>query len=872
MFKRLALLFLSIFMMSSVASNASLFEGCSHPIYAEESEEKPNIDGYTYVETYKDGPTRTFDDRNIGPQLNRLFCAPAGYVFTLDLPEETIYRCLEIYEHSGFNYSFAIFRIYYETFGTSVRVNEFGPYFFDDSLPSETNRGYLAEVMQTSIDGSVMLEMENVVVETELTLAFECVFMAKIGPSESDFVNYNYIFRSQPIKSEPFGEEDLLFTTVHHFENNNTQKRTMVVNVLPIDGFFYEYPLYNEYGYHSKTSHSIYVSEDGDIVTVPKADYKITLFAYDSVSLGVLDEMGLSLTYPPEPIPVRARLEFIDEDDVRHVFFTKQFILQDPNFHIAVDDENNRNSIQRNTTHLFSITLDNYVPEGIYSYNAEVMAKPYRLSDSTYGVDLYDKKLPEKGQKGMYYYIPSDQEIELHKQGKDEQLKDTKAEGIYYIWDESSSTFIEYDGEQLIRSFYNTEDDGPDYDIDALSSAIKSLPFVGMWRLETAFASYCRADSYYIEIAYQFLEVVDPNATEDAIILNVPDTIHLIAGAGEIEIVPTITSFSLDVTYYYDYEVSKTGVVDITEEENGKLLISPHNVGLINLTITCESAVFATLTKTISIRVLDSIYDVATIEVPDEFHFTGKDLMCAVNIRGFTNFQNLDVDWEVTDSDGKEIEKDKIQKNNDATMVLKEPKTEDYTIKASYEGIELDKIKVQVRKVDMNHFLRMNIWWIFLITMALVALMLFIQSLTKKGKTTVEHIGRVYDVYCQCVSDDRLTKNELERIKKEITRCLRRCEDLNIEALNQYEKSIRYLRKSLMDSKLLLKKWDELSIDDKSAYTEQLNHDLSKALNVAKEIENAKSVSESYYQKANIRNFEVLEDENTPKNNKKKDK
>ena len=862
MFKRLALLFLSLFMMAGVSSNTASFSGATHPVYAEEAEEKPNIDGYTYVETYKDGPTRTFDDRDIGPQLNRLFCQPAGYVFTIDLSEETTNRCLDIYEHSGFYYSYSIFRIYYETFGTSVRVNEFGPYFFDDSLSMETNRGYLTEYMRAAMDGYVMLEMENVVVETELTLAFECVFSARIEQDgETSYINYNYIFRSQPVKSEPFSEEDLLFTTIHHYEDNSIPKRHLVVNVLPIDGFFYEYPSYNEYGYHTKTTHTIWTAEG----EVQAADYKVTLFAYDSVSLGVLDQMGLSLTYPPEPIPVRARMEFIDENDVRHVFYSKEFILADPNFHITVDDESNRNSIQRNTTHLFSITLDNYDPRGIYSYRAEVVAKPYRLEDATYGVNLYDKKLPETGQKGMYYYIPSDKEIELHNQNKDEQLKDTEAEGIYYIWDEEHSKFVEYAGEDLIKAAYNQEDDGPDYDFETLSTTIKSLPFVGMWKIDSTFISYREDDSYYIESAYQYLEVVDPNSTEDAIILNVPDSIHLIAGAGDIEIVPTITSFSLDVEYYYDYSINKPGVVNVTEGENGRLTLTPINVGVITLTYTCESAVFAKLTKTISIRVLDSIYDVATIEVPDEFHYAGKDLNCAVNIRGFTSFQNLDVDWEVTDKEGKDIPAEKLKINNDATMVLLEPESEDYTIKASYEGIQLDAIKVQVRRVDLDKFLRINIWWIVLITISLVALMLFVQTINKRSKTTVEHIERVYDVYCQCISDDRLTKNELLRIKKEITKCLHRVEDLNIEALNQYEKSIRYLRKSLMDAKVLIKKWDELTPDDKSAYTDHLYRDLNKALNVAREIETAKHISEVNYSKANRQNFEINEEDKSNK-------
>ena len=122
-------------------------------------------------------------------------------------------------------------------------------------------------------------------------------------------------------------------------------------------------------------------------------------------------------------------------------------------------------------------------------------------------------------------------------------------------------------------------------------------------------------------------------------------------------------------------------------------------------------------------------------------------------------------------------------------------------------------------------------------------------------------------MFCQCLSDDKLTKEELIRIKKEITRCLHRCEDLNIDALNQYEKATRYLRKSLADVKDLIAKYEITSPEDKGVLTDRLDKDLAKALNVAKEIENAKGLIEEYHTKANRQNYEVIKEDN--KNNKK---
>ena len=189
-------------------------------------------------------------------------------------------------------------------------------------------------------------------------------------------------------------------------------------------------------------------------------------------------------------------------------------------------------------------------------------------------------------------------------------------------------------------------------------------------------------------------------------------------------------------------------------------------------------------------------------------------------------------------------------------------------ITAVYDGIEVASLKVQVRYVDMNKFLRANIWWIVLITISFLALMVFFATVTKRSKSTVDRIERVYGVYCQCISNDSLSKEELVRIKREITKCLHHCEDLNIDAFNQYEKSTRYLRKSLMDTKVLMEKYNELSPEEKGVLYENLNRDLGKALNVAKEIEAAKNMSEQYHSQANRQNFEVVK-EDKPKKNKK---
>ena len=138
----------------------------------------------------------------------------------------------------------------------------------------------------------------------------------------------------------------------------------------------------------------------------------------------------------------------------------------------------------------------------------------------------------------------------------------------------------------------------------------------------------------------------------------------------------------------------------------------------------------------------------------------------------------------------------------------------------------------------------------------------YISGLTETARVLAESLAKdkKNKVTVLCSNHDKLTKNELKHICRDISRCLHRCEDLNIEAFNQYEKSIRYLRKSLNDAKTLYANWDKTSLEERGVYIERLNADLSKALIVAKEIESAKQLVDQYHFEANHHNYETLDD------------
>ena len=478
---------------------------------------------------------------------------------------------------------------------------------------------------------------------------------------------------------------------------------------------------------------------------------------------------------------------------------------------------------------------------------------------------------PAIGEETFIYYVASEDEVRLHSERRDEEFLSEAAGGIYYVWDAETEQFTEYQGVDLIKQYskmYLEYFDPEDLD---LIEGYPVIPYSGQWYIYLCVQGSVGPHQYYFETNSQELEVAPGNKSDIEIMLNVPDEVNLIQGADDLEIYPRL-SYKENIDYYYNWEMSKEGIVEFEEQDDaGTINVKTVGVGVTYMTVSVESKLFAPVSKTISVRVLDQIYDVAKIKVPNEFHYAGKDLTAAISVRGFTNIQNVNIDWKVTNKAGSELDTTKLVVNKDATVTLLKAESDDYTITAYYEGVKLDTIKVQVRYTDLNKFLKANVWWILLMTIGLVVFVVLMRKLFKRGKTTVENIEKVYQVFCQCLSDDKLTLPELKLIKREITKCVHRCEDLNIEAFNQYEKSIRYLRKSLADTNALIKKWDNISIEDKSAFTEKLNLDLAKALNVAREIENAKELVDQYHMTANRKNYETIVDDKVgAKGNKSK--
>ena len=714
------------------------------------------------------------------------------------------------------------------------------------------------------------------------------------------------------VEIEPYNEFDFVEYRVRYFQHENIERRVNIDAEL-IPDFFNEYSVNDEYAYNphgwltdttTVYEHALEPRPDGSDHYF--CDYKLTLVAFDTVTIGYFDRsFGLEMTYPDAPIRAKIKLEFTS-GGVDYTFCSREFVFGDPNLRMAVDDPQDRKSVQKDTEHMYSVQFDYLDGFTFQSLNLSVRGEIERLMpEDGYVIYCYDynneSEIPtpsEGGKEGVYYYIPSENEKELHAQGRDEEMFATPSQGHYYQWEEYVSGYDEntyepiYDwhyGETSIVPFIDVNRQGAiedeethewtfldpitDEELDSLINQRLSFPFAGRF---TSFLFEMRAEftdssyAYITNVQEELFEIVEQGEEKADILLNCERDLAMVVGGKDVTISPYISANKNSGQYYFSYSIDKKNFIEMTQNADGSVTLSAIGIGTTELKISVESQNFKADSITVSIHTIsaEKIFDESIIVASGDFHKAGVDLNVHLESAQRSCVANIDVSWKVVNKKGEEIPEERVIAGENASMTLVNPDSDDYTITAIYDGIEVATLKVQVRYVDMNKFLRANIWWIVLITISFLALRVFFATVTKHSKSTVDRIERVYGVYCQCISNDSLSKEELVRIKREITRCLHHCEDLNIDAFNQYEKATRYLRKSLGDVKSLMKNYDVLTEGEKSVMYERLNADLGKALNVAKEIENAKGLIDQYHSKANKQNYEVLKEDKPNKKEK----
>ncbi|MCR5184771.1 MAG: hypothetical protein K6C32_01650, partial [Bacilli bacterium] len=827
MFKLLAILFTSLF-VSPVLANTNggiLGDKINESNSVELTSRDNSSHEYTYTEEFVPADNgksntyyRTYDSRDLGPSIYKLFCAPSGYVLNLNIEQEVANEiAYQIQSVDGVDLTYYDISFYRCIYGLEnpVSMHE-GRYFEGDFEDIEAQKSWLQSDIKTAIDGKTILDVGTVSNEDEPCEVYSRISIQAMAMKEEDgkynFYYYVFTFYGQSTIVEPYDEYDFIGYKISYDQHLGSESKIIIgCNLIP--GFFKEYdpnPLYsnNPYGWTTSVTETQIEGQTYCFYNLSLIVNQAVPIASFSRSVSLDGGFETEVTYPDEPLKLKIKLEFISADFESHVYYSNSFIIGNPDVRLTVDTSQDRKCVQKDTEHLYSVKFDNLETEKIASLSLQVNGGIDRLMDDGEKVIYcYDQK-PETGVKGVYYYSPSENEKTLHEAGKDDEFIANPSEGTYYIWDENSNQYEEISSIEFFN-ISNLGDGENPIGSDVLNTELNrkmSFPFTG--RIShfdiTMNATFVDEGKVVIEDRQvESFEILSYIATNDEIILDVDDVVNLLSSGDDIVINPRVSSYDENIKYYYGYTLSKTGIIDINQDSDGKMTIHPAKTGVVELTFEIDSANFSKITKTITIRVVDGIYDSASIDAGEDFHKAGVDLNVSLSVRGFTNIQNANITWKVIDKKGHELPQERIVVNKNASMTLLNPDSDDYTIKAFYDDIEVSSSIIEVRYVDMDNFLKYNIWWIVLITIIIAAAVILFAFVSKRGKSTVNRIERVYQVYCQCISNDSLSKEEVVRIRREITKCLHHCEDLNIDAFNQYEKATRYLRKSLADVKSL---------------------------------------------------------------------
>lgn len=852
-------IFASLLSLLFIAPSAAVLSAkpSREPVFLVNStKEVRGVDGHNYdEETITESGwdiIHTYSDDNFVPTLKKDFYAPSGYAFYLEISDSVISNIMEeIQDVPDVTYKTLGIIFGYTFFGT--QVTETKAYFYNETqIADKSTTGNPVDGMAAIIKEIVR---KHVVYKSdEIKQADDVSAYAMISVSNEEQKNYRLKLNTKPIHIEPFDESDYVIIEASY----HLQTKSAHISSAVIGGFF---------------NNSIYENPFGFTID-ENTDHEFCLIANGTTIARFTNEdfRGITISVPNEGIEVQTKIQFIS-GGVKYEYYSHKIFLKDPGFGLSVGEYRNRDTVQRDTEYPLEFELGGL---GEYELNLnknsvlKINLMPFRLNDKERGHELYnDQPLPPFGEPGHYYYQPSDNENTLYNEGRFDELNALRYEGTYYVADENGNLTV-FNGQKLFDENISKDSYNPDFNKKQFS-----VDYAGKWEFVSGdirffFQNVAMEFANHTAPAYYWpLEVVVANDETDTINLNVEDEVNLLIGGNTIDIIPSLSNSS-DEVYYFNWKADKEGIIDYYMDETGKLTITPLRAGLVNLTVTADSKFLSQTDKTISVRVMDSIYGIAKLVVPDEFHYAEQELTVSVDIRGITKFQNIDVTWKVVDKGDKELEENKDYRVNDnATLTMLKPKSTDYKVTAYYEGVEIGTISLHFGYLDVNKFLKHNIWWIALITLGLVFVVVFLKHLTSRGRTTVQRIDYVYSSLSTFLSNDKLSKNEAKRTKRLITSCLNSCEDLNIEASNQYEKAIRYLRKSLTDIKSILNGWNKNDETEKSVLIDRLVTDLAKALNVAKEIETAREIIDANHQKANKKNFEYIE---TPKPEKKEKK
>lgn len=515
---------------------------------------------------------------------------------------------------------------------------------------------------------------------------------------------------------------------------------------------------------------------------------------------------GIELeSMPTTPLTVFALLTF-KAGGVEYKFYSNEVVIKNPVVGLLIDGYNNRESVGKNVSHKLRLNVDvNY---------EEITSAWFRVSLQGTDYEICNNVCEPESYWGAY---------------RANMGRFTSVTDEFFEFNFKYDIAGEYD--LLIQFRYETNSVWYDTEFE--------LPIL-----------VTEKEEYYTPI-------------DEALTLNYQEErIDCVAGGDAINLEAFIAEDVLNdgEEPTFEWSLSRLNVVDIKYEDN-KAVVNPIGGGVVNVNVTCYGSAFGSVTKTIVFNVIGDVYAITSLNIPEGFHYSGENLTIGLNIEKYNSLMNFNPEWIVTNSKGEEVE---FIDNHDCSITLEKPVQDDYTVTVLYNGVEIDSQVIEIRNVNIDKFIQNNIIWIALVTLAFMGVVIFLKVILEKKRSLVSKVEKTYKAFEKIDRNSSTAIKELGKIKFSIIAVDDYARSLNMNALNEYEKTIRYLRKSLDDIKHILRTHNSMTSEEFNQAYDQLSKHLSKAFIVAKEIEDAKDLA--------LKNSYMANENNIAKSNEKKSK
>ena len=503
---------------------------------------------------------------------------------------------------------------------------------------------------------------------------------------------------------------------------------------------------------------------------------------------------------PNKPINLSATLSFT-QDDISYIYYSNTVTVQNCLGSLTIDGFNNRTSIGVGNTHQFRL-------ETLFDPK-DIDTAWFYLEDSTTNKEVVNHVL----------------------------------EPTYPPVEENSPTY---------QLYHEYQDDF--FTFEYKCDTVGEVTLIGNIKIDGA------TTQYYDDLEFTFTVTeneIEYTPLNEGLTVNVDDVIDVVAGGSDFVITPNLASDLINdgEVINYTYSLSRLNVIDV-KQVGDEFNISTIGSGVVVLTISVNTKGNGIINKSITINSVDNIYSIASVTVNDEFHYSGQNLEAKLHVEHYNNLLNFAPEWKVFNRDGEEVE---FVDNHDLSITVIEPKESDYTISAYYHGVEINSLVVQVRDVNVNEFVKNNIIWIVLITLLILGLFIFGKILIGKKGSIVKKIDGVIDRFDKIDAHDKDVVKKLNHLRLILLADIDYAKNIDMNALNEYEKAIRSLAEAMVNIKKIAKNKDKLSETEYLDTFNDIRNKLEKALIVAREIEDAKQLALRNSYMANENNIVSVE-------------